>query len=362
MTTVNWLPGSGWAVVTNDFAVWLEGEAEPELAVGLLALKGPDAFSEAGDLLAGRAPGYALLQLGPDRTIQRRGGVPAAAWSKDGALLGDDLTTAAGARIGPETDGPAFPISHGVVTCGAVIWGAPQTRESQAQAPEAVLAPQLPAPEAVPTASPSGFIDSVPDWVAQASPNPFAALWGETMRRPVEAAAVRVVRNSDADPDVEAAAPDGPAEPPPVRPDSLAGTSSAPAKSVPSSTVTLIGSVLDLEESATESDHGEVIGPDGRRLPILNTVVIGRAPRPLAGAECQLLRVTSPERGISRSHVALSVIDGLARARDLGSNNGTTLIRTGNRRLLDTESWTALRSGDVLDLGESVTVRLAGLP
>lgn len=351
MTTLSWVPGGGWAVVTSDFAVWLAGEADSELARDLFALAGPEAFSEAGDLLAGQSSGYALLQLGQPRTIQRRGGVAAVAWSQNGALLSDDVTTAAGVRIGPVTDGPVFPISHGVVTCGAVIWGVPQALESQP-----------PAPEAVPAAQPSGFIDSVPDWVAQAAPNPFAALWGETMRRPVEAAAVRFVRNSDADPDVEATPPARPVDPPPAQSDLPVGTSQPPAKPVPSSTATLIGSVLDLEEPADESDHGEVIGPDGRHLPILNTVVIGRAPRPLAGAECQLLRVASPERGISRSHVALSVIDGLVRARDLGSNNGTTLVRAGARRLLDTESWTSLRSGDVLDLGESVTVLLAGLP
>ncbi len=338
MTTLSWVPGGGWAVVTSDFAVWLAGEADSELARDLFALAGPEAFSEAGDLLAVRSSSYALLQLGQPRTIRRRGGAAAVAWGQDGSLLSDDVTAAVGVRIGPTADGPAFPISHGVVACGAVIWGSPQAQESQP-----------PAPEAVATQQPSGFIDSVPDWVAQAAPNPFAALWGETMRRPVEAAAVRVVRNSDAEPDVEATPPGRPADPPPDQPDLPVGTSQPPAKPVPSSTATLIGSVLDLEEPADESDHGEVIGP-------------GRAPRPLAGAECQLLRVASPERGISRSHVALSVIDGLVRARDLGSNNGTTLVRAGARRLLDTESWTALRSGDVLDLGESVTVRLAGLP
>lgn len=361
MTTLSWVPGGGWAVVTSDFAVWLAGEADSELARDLFALAGPEAFSEAGDLLAVRSSSYALLQLGQPRTIQRRGGAAAAAWGQDGSLLSDDVTAAVGVRIGPTADGPAFPISHGVVACGAVIWGAPQARVPQPPAPEPAVA-QQPAPEAVAAQQPSGFIDSVPDWVAQAAPNPFAALWGETMRRPVEAAAVRFVRNSDADPDVEAAPPARPVDPPPDQPDRPVGTSQPPAKPVPSSTATLIGSVLDLEEPADESDHGEVIGPDGRHLPIVNTVVIGRAPRPLAGAECQLLRVASPERGISRSHVALSVIDGLVRARDLGSNNGTTLVRAGARRLLDTESWTALRSGDVLDLGESVTVLLAGLP
>jgi len=351
MTTVSWVPGIGWAVVTRDFVVWLAGEAEPDLAQGLFALEGPDAFGDAGDLLADRSSGYALLQLGQARTIQRRGGISATAWSQDGTLLGDDVATAAGGRIGPAVDGPAFPISHGVVTCGAVIWGAPQTRDSQPPAASDAVASQ-----------PPGFIDSVPEWVAQAAPNPFAALWGETMRRPVEAAAVRVVRNSDAEPGAEAVPTARPTDSPSELSAPPISTSSVPARPVPSSTATLIGSVLDLEESAGDSDHGEVIAPDGRHLPIMSTVVIGRAPRPLPGAECQLLRVASPERGISRSHVALSVIDGLVRARDLGSNNGTTLVRAGARNQLDTESWTALRGGDVLDLGESVTVLLRGLP
>ena len=134
-----------------------------------------------------------------------------------------------------------------------------------------------------------------------------------------------------------------------------------PSRSVNPVTATLIADLSDVEDAGAESDYGEAVGSDGRRLPILRTVVLGRAPRPLPGEECQLFRVPSPDRGISRSHTAIGVIGGRVHGRDLGSNNGTILLRMGQREPLATDRWTRLASGDVLDLGEGTTVRLEGL-
>jgi hypothetical protein len=366
MSAFRWLPGKGWAVVTAGFAAWLPAPADAELLDRLFVLGSESRFLEVGELLGRSAPASALLLLAPQPRVQNRGGVPLRAWDVAGLdLPADRLASAVGIQLGAG-DGAGLPITAGVVACGAVRWVA-EVAPASGRGPVAD-APVAGPPEVRtgPAATPPGFIAEVPDWVASASPNPFAELWGHTIRRPVEAAAVRVVRDSDVEPEP---APTGGAEPP----SSPAAAETVPPPAVPEpvapvgrrpfdpATATLIADLSDGEELGPEADHGEVIASDGRRLPILGTVVVGRAPRPLPGEDAQLLRVASPGRSISRSHAVIAVIDGVVRARDLGSNNGTTLVRSGRSQTLATDAWTPLASGDVLDLGENVTVRLEGL-
>lgn len=361
-----WQPGDGWAVVAQSFVAWVPGAADATLALALFELDGPEAFAAAGDLLAGRATAYALLQTTDPVVVQNRGSVTVAAWDRAGEALATDFSTAVGVRFGAST-GAEFPIVSGVVECGSITWGAARVAASVPALP--AVGPE-PAPESTvaPAPMPDGFIAEVPDWMAAPKANPFAELWGHTMRRPVEAAAVRVVRDSDAEPEPpapeSAAAPQATPPTPDRDPGSAAPSPAAPRpQPAPSLTATLVGNLLDLEDEAqADADHGEVVAPDGQRIPIVTTVVVGRAPSPLPGQESQLLRVASPERGISRSHVLVAFIDGLVRAKDLGSNNGTVLVRGAARVPLRTDTWTALSSNDVLDLGEGVSVRLAGLP
>jgi hypothetical protein len=176
------------------------------------------------------------------------------------------------------------------------------------------------------------------------------------MRRPVEAAAVRVVR--DGDPGADATTPTPPeptaaaATPPPL----------APAPHRASATTRLLSELDDPAEASAETDYGEVVSPDGSRMPIRHLVVIGRAPQPQPGVESALVRVASPERSISRSHVLVRGRNGVVSAKDLDSNNGTYLVRSGRRERLRGDAWATLADGDTLDLGEGVTVRLVGLP
>jgi hypothetical protein len=61
--------------------------------------------------------------------------------------------------------------------------------------------------------------------------------------------------------------------------------------------------------------------------------------------------------------VALKVRRGTVVALDLGSNNGTRLRRGAGAEVeLSTTVWTAVRSGDLLDLGEGIVVSLVDLP
>ncbi|WKK70871.1 FHA domain-containing protein [Rathayibacter oskolensis] len=89
-------------------------------------------------------------------------------------------------------------------------------------------------------------------------------------------------------------------------------------------------------------------------------VVIGR--RPSAGRAAahelpHLVTVPSPLQDISRSHVEVRAEGRFVVVRDLASVNGTVLLRSGQApvRLTGSESM-VLAGGDVLDLGDGVTV------
>lgn len=100
---------------------------------------------------------------------------------------------------------------------------------------------------------------------------------------------------------------------------------------------------------------GDVVDLDG-------TVILGRAPSASRGADGRLPRlheVDSPNQEISRSHLEISVGDGVLRGRDLGSSNGTVLQRPGQLPApLPVERGEPLYPGDVLDLGEGLQVRI----
>lgn len=94
-------------------------------------------------------------------------------------------------------------------------------------------------------------------------------------------------------------------------------------------------------------------------------VVIGR--RPSAGRAAahelpHLVTVPSPLQDISRSHVEVRAEGRFVVVRDLASVNGTVLLRSGQApvRLAGSESM-VLAGGDVLDLGDGVTVTIREL-
>jgi hypothetical protein len=357
-------------VAGDGFLVWLPGPLDRGLAEDLFALDGAESFARAGDLIARRAPAFALLQFRPSVVVQTRGGVAVCAWDASGAELRSRYDGAVRVVLGSPAPGAAddYPMGRGVMACASVNWSEPSATMPSAQ-------PTAPAAEDSAQLEPPGFIAELPAWVAQGAPNPFAELWGRTMRRPVEAAAVREVRDAEAGP-TPGEAPHAPVQ------TATASTATSPAEAPPlvvspaqpaqppvppqprptpaSTTMTLVAALAD-EPAATDPDWGELVASDGQRVAIAATVVLGRAPQPLPGTDCQLLRLPSPDRGISRSHVVVAVVDGRVRAKDLGSNNGTTLSRGNARVALAVDSWTELTSGDVLDLGESTTVRLVRL-
>lgn len=100
-------------------------------------------------------------------------------------------------------------------------------------------------------------------------------------------------------------------------------------------------------------------------VPLDRTVVIGRRPRStrVSGTDLpRLVAVDSPQQDISRSHLELRVEGDTIVATDLQTTNGTVLLRAGTSptRLHPGEQ-TVVVPGDVLDLGDGITVDVEGL-
>ena len=116
---------------------------------------------------------------------------------------------------------------------------------------------------------------------------------------------------------------------------------------------------------ATPGSRGVVRVSTGAVLTLDRPVVVGRKPRVsrvASGAVPHLVTVPSPANDISRSHVEIRLEEAHVLVVDLGSTNGSTLLRPGRepQRLHPHEAMLVL-SGDVVDLGEDVTLTFEGL-
>ena len=94
---------------------------------------------------------------------------------------------------------------------------------------------------------------------------------------------------------------------------------------------------------------------------ILDTdVIIGRLPQGTSSTAAQrprLLAVPSPGKAISKTHCAVRVEGWDMRVEDLGSTNGTFLLRAGEEpRRVPEHQQLFLRIGDVIDIGDGTTL------
>lgn len=110
---------------------------------------------------------------------------------------------------------------------------------------------------------------------------------------------------------------------------------------------------------------GRVRVSTGQVLLLDRTVVIGRRPRStrVTGTDLpHLVAVDSPQQDISRSHLELRVEGESIVATDLHTTNGTTLLRSGAEPVrLHPGEGTIVVAGDVLDLGDGITVAIEAL-
>ncbi|GGO99789.1 FHA domain-containing protein [Actinomyces gaoshouyii] len=108
---------------------------------------------------------------------------------------------------------------------------------------------------------------------------------------------------------------------------------------------------------------GSLVLSDGRVLSLGGPIVLGRRPSADRVATFDAgfptcIKVSSPDRQISRNHLLIDIDEWSVLARDLSNTNGTVLLREGSAPVhLSRVETTILRSGDVLELGEGVTAR-----
>ena len=106
--------------------------------------------------------------------------------------------------------------------------------------------------------------------------------------------------------------------------------------------------------------YGRLLVSGGTEVVLDRSAVIGRKPsaaRFTADRMPHLVTVPSPQQDISRSHLEVRCEGENVLAVDLGTTNGTRLLRPGADPVrLHPQEPTMLVHGDVLDLGDAVTV------
>ncbi|MGO4680586.1 FHA domain-containing protein [Microbacterium sp. 2MCAF23] len=158
-----------------------------------------------------------------------------------------------------------------------------------------------------------------------------------------------------------------PAEPASTAADLAAPISAAPIAAVP---VSVVPGTAE-EPGATTAAPAPTTGPwirlsTGQVVALDRTVVIGRRPRATrsSGATLpHLVAVDSPQQDISRSHLEIRPEPDAVVVLDLHTTNGSTLLRPGNDPMrLHPGEQTIVVTGDVIDLGDGVTVAFEELP
>ena len=95
------------------------------------------------------------------------------------------------------------------------------------------------------------------------------------------------------------------------------------------------------------------------------SVIVGRRPRTSTTSASEMPRlvtVSSPNQDISRSHLEVTLEEWQVLVADMATTNGTMLIRPGQppRRLHPNEKEIVV-DGDVIDLGDGVTLKFEGI-
>jgi hypothetical protein len=118
--------------------------------------------------------------------------------------------------------------------------------------------------------------------------------------------------------------------------------------------------------AAPDAGAGRLILSTGETHPLDRPIIIGRRPRANRVQADQvplLVTVASPEQDISRNHLEVRIEGRHVLAADLDTTNGSVLHREGTPPLrLAPNEPVLLLSGDVIDLGDGITVLFEDLP
>lgn len=135
-------------------------------------------------------------------------------------------------------------------------------------------------------------------------------------------------------PPLPAAPPDAPRPSPAPQPVPLqTGTAPLPNRSFATPAPgAVFGGVLAETEPESEPPTPVLVLEDGRRIPITAPLLLGRdpAPRP-EHPDALVVPVADARRSVSKTHALLLARGGRLLVQDLGSTNGTWLVRADGR-------------------------------
>jgi hypothetical protein len=397
--TVRYTPGSLRVVVGAGGVVVLGAEATADAAAavwrslaGTPGLGGIVDALAAGGPLSGLPSFAAVLDDGDVRRIAVRGalsvhtgaeridGAAASTWSERSLAAGTALAIGAG-----DADaGDALPLRDGIAPAAAVWIGEPAAAPAPTAAP-APAAADTPAAAAPAPPAPSEPVQphsvaEVHDLAAPAAPPAPAAA---PLMPPPAPAVAATASGPEPEKPVTTRVIDVPApvEAMPELDDDVEATIISGAGSAPEDAGDSDGETISLAEARALRAAGKLpplappLAPapppraagrlhisNGQVVALDRAVVIGRRPHStrVSGADLpQLVAVDSPGQDISRNHLEVRVEGDSILATDLDTTNGTTLLRPGAQPVrLHPGERTMVLPGDVLDLGDGVTVRV----
>ncbi|WP_226533826.1 FHA domain-containing protein [Microbacterium paraoxydans] len=258
----------------------------------------------------------------------------------------DPLTAA----LGPA---PVLAGTAAAVQAEVPVAAAPEPVEPEPEPVEPEPVESVPEPEPAPAPAPviqDAFLPPTEVTLAPPVDDDFDQLWGATVHSVGGAAAAPAPAPVEGDHDgatVSAADLRALRQQPPVADD-------------------VATAVLEVAPEPSTASAGRVRLSTGQVAALDRTIIIGRRPRSTraSGANLpHLIAVESPQQDISRSHLEVRPEGDTVVVIDLHTTNGSTLLRPGADPVrLHPGEQTLVLSGDVVDLGDGVTVAFEELP
>lgn len=210
--------------------------------------------------------------------------------------------------------------------------------ESAAYAPAAVGPTAAPVTPQVPVAS--------APLASPASQNPTAAPVA-----PVSGGSAwvppRLLPDEEADAAAPAASAAQAAAPAPAPARRVPAPASAPAPATPQASTSQAASGPSTPGIVLTLDNSEEVRVEGAGI------LIGRDPALIPGGPAlALAAIIDPTKSVSKTHLAIMRSGTAVVAIDLGSTNGSSLLRDGSERTLGPHEQVALRTGDTIRLGD----------